>query len=170
MNCALEDYLSQAAELPQWLLCINDDLHPDEAFARELWEHRHKNLVTCPAVDYTSCPEQAATGPLFESPRRVAFVPAICWLMPAEFVQTVTRTLGDVGGRQQLFDESLGRAWYEDNMTARIWQKFHDPLPFLIAPTAWARHEGSRTSNLIPQSERWAAGEKFAARCKELDL
>jgi hypothetical protein len=111
-----------------------------------------------------------ATGPKFENHRREAFVPAVCWLIPAEFVQTATHKLGKVNGRRQLFDESLGRAWFEDNLTARIWQKLHDPLPFLIAPTAWAHHEGSKTSRRIPDAEKLEAGRRYEARVKELEL
>jgi len=169
MNCALHDLLLQHS-VPDYVLCINDDMHMPQKCIDELWKHRQEHLVVCPTTDYTSCPEQAATGPRFESPRRAAFVPAICWLMPMVMVMIAWRKLGKVENRRQLFAERLGRAWYEDNLTARIWQKLSDPLPFLIAPTAWAHHEGSRTSNAIPVEERAQAGLRFEGMCLELGL
>lgn len=171
MNEALCGLIKQLGDWPEWILCINDDLHPDQECLVQLWKHRSEELVTCPTTDITSCSEQYATGPKFESPRRAAFVPAICWLIPAHMAQYAMGFLmAPVVTRKWLFDESLGRAWFEDNIAARIWQKRFGPQPFLVAPMAWAHHEGSRTSNLIPQEERTNAARLYEQRVNELGI
>ncbi len=91
-------------------------------------------------------------------------MPAIVWLIPWIMLGPPIELFGG------LFDEGLGRAWWEDNLTAKLWQKQFGPEPFLIAPTSWMHHVGSVTSNMIPESERAEAGRRYEARVRELGL
>jgi hypothetical protein len=69
-----------------------------------------------------------------------------------------------------LFDESLGRAWAEDDLTAAVWRKHFGPEPFMIAPTAWMHHEGSVTSNRISQEERAESLRRYQQKLKDMGL
>jgi len=152
-----------------WILVLNDDVEPadrDTDWLWELWRHRQgEDRIVCPTTDFTSAPEQYAPRAMFAPPRSARFVPAIAWLMPAPLVNRVSvfyqqrRSKGWL--EVNLFHPDLGRAWGEDNLTAAVIRELTgNQLPFLVAPMSWIHHQGSVSSNLIPEEERRASLEK----------
>lgn len=168
MNQALRLLIEKVARgiapAMEYILCINDDVTPTPAALEALWENREDRLVTCPTTNFTGCDEQRATGPEERPAFRASVTPAICWLIPFLMIGPPLELFGG------LFDESLGRAHYEDNLTAKLWQKQFGPQPFLIVPRAWMHHVGEVTSRKIPLAERVSAKDRYEARVKELGL
>lgn len=141
---------------PDYVLCYNNDVEFDHESLRELILELRRTRALCaaPVTTFTKCLDQISESPRDRSPIFAGMVPAIVWLVPWNVCRHFKAFYGC-----HLFQEGLGRAWGEDDLAAYRLRKMM-PKPFAIVPRAFVRHEGSVTSNTVPEQERMQSLQK----------
>ena len=164
MNKALVKGLSAMRELPDVVLCLNNDIEmPHVNWLKELLTELQTDAVLCPKTNYTSVNEQRAAGPEDKPPIFHGVTPGLCWLMPMGVVKVVQEHLGD----KKLFPEDLGGlAWGEDNYTAGVIRTKVNRRPFKIVPRSWIRHLGAKTSSRVTAEEKMRCHKEAQRRMK----